>query len=180
MRNALRIVFLWIALLGMNGAFAQVAVLFSVDGWPQVTDRADRMIQAHSFTMGFANTTQGLGAEGTNRVVVQDSVLVVPVGDAALLFSNAALNVQRLRRVTVQFGPANPNTKAAPLFQANLLSVIVTSVTLTKTGSDGGVGAAEVKLRAAQIDLHNTNIDGKGAPRPGQKAGFDGGKALMR
>ena len=180
MRNALRIVFLWLALLGMNGAFAQVAVLFSVDGWPQISDRPDRMIQAHSFTMGFADTVQGLGATGTNRVVVQDSVLVVPVGDAAMLFSNAVLNSQRLRMVTVQFGPANPNMKAAPLFQANLLSVIVTSVTLSKTGTDGGPGSAEVKLRAARISVHNNNVDGKGAPRPGQKAEFDGGKALMR
>jgi type VI protein secretion system component Hcp len=174
MRNLLRGAFLCAALTAANAAFAQVVVLFSVDGWAALSDRQDGMGQANSFSMGFANAavaTSG-GAPVSGKPSVQDCVLTMPVGTAAIMFSRNVLNGTHLPGVTVQFAQGN-NAKAPPIFQARLVQVFVTSVTFAKSGNDGGPGVAEVRLRASRIEMFNNTVDSRGAMRPGSKVGID-------
>src|SRR5262245_36141252 len=130
MRTLLRVAFLLVAMLAMNGAFAQVLILFGVDGF-KLGDRGDGMVQANSFNMGFVDSTvtvQSAGASGAvSRGVVpgtrtaQDVVLTVPMGNAAIMLSRAVMAGQLLPRATVQFMPANGRN---PIFQVQLSDVL--------------------------------------------------------
>src|SRR5262245_5480913 len=133
MRKLLRVALLLVAMLSMNGAFAQVLILFGVDGF-KLSDRADNMVQANSFTMGFVDSTvsvQSTTATGVaSRTTVpgtrtaQDAVLTMPMGNAAVLLSRAVMGGQLFPRATVQFMPANARN---PIFQVQLFDVLVTS-----------------------------------------------------
>ena len=168
MRNVLRGAFLCAALMAANTAFAQLVVLFSVDGWSALSDRQDGLGQANSFTMGFVAPP----GPSSGKVSVQDSVLTMPVGTAAVMFSRNVLTGTHLPGVTVMFAQGN-NPKAPPVFQARLFEVFVTSVTFGKSSNDGGPGVAEVKLRASRIEMFNNTMDSRGAMRPGSKVGID-------
>jgi type VI secretion system (T6SS) effector Hcp len=168
MRNLLRGAFLCAALTAANAVFAQVVVLFGVDGWSALSDRQDGLGQANSFTMGFVAPP----GPSAGKASVQDSVLTMPVGTAAIMFSRNVLSGTHLPGVTVMFAQAN-NPKAPPIFQARLFEVFVTSVTLGKSINDGGPGVAEVKLRASRIEMFNNTMDNRGAMRPGSKVGVD-------
>jgi type VI secretion system secreted protein Hcp len=177
MRSAFRVVVLFLALLVASGAFAQQTIVFSVDGWPRLSTRSDGKVLANSFTWGVlapASAAAGAGG-GAGKASVQDSVLAFPIGDAAVLFAQAAMRGQRLPVVLVEF--ASTSAKAKPggpaPFAARLSDVLVTAVNLSKSGSDGGPGVAEVKLNASRIELFVADQDNTGAMRPGAKAGFD-------
>src|SRR5215471_18307689 len=124
MRKLLRVAFLLVAMLAMKGAFAQVLILFGVDGL-KLSDRADGLVQANSFNMGFVDSTvtvQSTGASGAvSKGVVpgtrtaQDAVLTMPMGNAAVMLSRAVMAGTLLPRATVQFMPANGKN---PIFQA--------------------------------------------------------------
>lgn len=177
MHNVCRFAFLCASLLAMNGAFAQVVVLFSVDGWGKPGD----MYQASSFNMGFVDNAVQVQAGGVTgsaasrtiagNVVIRDSVLTMPMGNAAMLFSRAVMSRQMLPTVTVQFAQAN--AKNPPIFQARLSDVLVTAVTLAKGSNDGGPGVAEVTLRGSRIEIFNNTQNPTGAIQPGIKGGFD-------
>jgi len=179
MRNSIRVVFLIVAMLAMNGAFAQVLILFGVDGL-RLGDRTDGMVQANSFTMGFVDNTvtvQSSTASGAvSKGVVpgtraaQDVVLTFPMGNAAIMLSRAVMAGAPLPRATVQFMPANGKN---PIFQVQLFDVLVTSAVMGKSGNDSGLGIAEVKLRASRYEMFNNNQDPRGGMSPGAKAGID-------
>jgi type VI protein secretion system component Hcp len=175
MRNLFRAVFLSLALVAMNGAVAQQSVVFSVDGWPRLSARDDGKIIANAFTWGVsapALSTPGAGAQ-SGKASIQDSVLVFPMGDAAVLFAQAAMRGQRLPAVLVEFQLTRATRGSPAPFAARLSDVLVTSVSLSKSGADGGPGVAEVKLSASRVELFTSNQDNTGAMRPGAKAGFD-------
>jgi type VI secretion system secreted protein Hcp len=182
MRSAFRAVFLFLALLAVSEAFAQQTILFSVGGWPRISTRDDGKANANAFTWGVSapvSAAAGAGG-GAGKASVQDSVLVFPIGDAAVLFAQAAMRGQRLPMVLVEFPSAKAKPGSAAPFAVRLSDVLVTSVSLSKSGADGGPGAAEVKLNASRIELFVTDQDNTGAPRPGAKAGYDvrSGKAM--
>jgi type VI protein secretion system component Hcp len=182
MHSAFRVVVLFLALLVASEAFAQQTVVFSVDGWPRLSNRQDGKVVANSFTWGVsvpAPATIGPGA-GSGKVSVQESVLMFPIGDAAVLFAQAAMRGQRLPTILVEFPSAKEKPGGPAPFAARLGDVLVTSVSLSKAGADGGPGVAEVKLNASRIELFVSNQDNTGAVRPGAKAGFDArsGKAM--
>ena len=177
MRSAFRVV-LFLSLLAVNQAFAQQTVVFSVDGWPRLSTRSDGKVVANSFIWGVsapAPSTSSAGPSIPGKASVQDSVLIFPIGDAAVLFAQAVLRGQHLPVVLVEFAStsakANPGGPAP--FAARLSDVLVTSVSLSKSGSDGGPGVAEVKLNASRIELFVADQDRTGAMRPGAKAGYD-------
>jgi type VI protein secretion system component Hcp len=175
MSKLLRIVFLSLALAAVNEAVAQQSVVFSVDGWPRIGTRQDGKIDASSFIMGIsapAPSSPGVGA-GSGKVSFQDSVLTLPISDAAVLFAQAAMRGQRLPTVLVEFPSARAKPGGPAPFAARLSDVLVTSVSLSKSANDGGPGAAEVKLNASRIELFTSIQDNTGAVRPGAKAGFD-------
>lgn len=184
MRSALRVLVLLLALPVVNEALAQQTVVFSVDGWPRLSTRDDGKMIANAFTWGVSAPAPSAAGGGgqAGRASVQDSVLMFPIGDAAVLFAQAAMRGQRLQTVLVEF--ASTSAKAKPggpaPFAARLSDVLVTSVSLSKSGSDGGPGVAEVKLNASRIELFVTDQDRTGAIRPGAKAGYDvrSGKAM--
>lgn len=182
MRSAFRVVFLLLALLAANAAFAQQTVVFSVDGWPRMSTRDDGKIAALSFSWGVsAPVTAASGAGGgSGKPSIQDAVLVLPIGDAAILFALAALRGQHLPVVLVEFPLAKAKPGGAAPFAARLGEVMVTSVSLSKSANDGGPGVAEVKLNASRVELFSSHQDPTGAMRPGAKAGFDArsGKAM--
>jgi hypothetical protein len=92
MRSAFRAVFLFLALPVASEAFAQQTVVFSVDGWPRLSTRQDGKIVANSFIWAVsapAPSTSSAGPSIPGKASVQDSVLVFPIGDAAVLFAQA-------------------------------------------------------------------------------------------
>jgi type VI protein secretion system component Hcp len=182
MRSAFRVVVLLLALPVASEAFAQQTVVFSVDGWPRLSTRQDGKVVANAFTWAVtapAPSTPGAGA-GAGKASVQDSVLAFPVGDAAVLFAQAAMRGQHLPAVLIEFPSAKAKPGGPAPFAARLTDVLVTSVNLSKSGADGGPGVAEVKLSASRVELFTSNQDPTGAMRPGAKAGFDvrSGKAM--
>ena len=175
MRKPLRIAFLSMALAVASEAIAQQSILFSVEGWPRVSKRDDGKLAANAFTWGvIAQAPASIGAgAASGKPQVQDSVLLLPVGDAALLFARSAFRGERLHTVLVEFtlAKAGPNTPAP--FAARLTDVSVTSVNLSKSGGDGGPGSAEVKLHAGRIELFTNNQQPNGSMQPGQRTGMD-------
>jgi len=182
MRSAFRVVFLFVALLAANAAFAQQTVVFSVDGWPRMSTRDDGKIPALSFSWGVsapATASSGAGG-GAGKPSIQDAALALPIGDAAVLFALVAMRGQHLPMVLVEFPSAKGKPGSAAPFAVRLGEVVVTSVSLSKSGNDGGPGVAEVKLNASKVELFSSHQDNTGAVRPGAKAGFDvrAGKAF--
>jgi type VI protein secretion system component Hcp len=182
MRSAIRVVVLFLALLGVREAFAQQTILFSVDGWPRLSTRDDGKVAANAFTWGVSAPAPSTpsGGAGAGRASIQDSILMFPIGDAAVLFAQAALRGQHLPVVLVEFQSTRAQPGGPAPFAARLSDVLVTSVSLSKSGTDGGPGVAEVKLNASRIELFTSNQAPTGAIRPGAKAGFDArsGKAM--
>jgi len=174
MRSAFRVV-LFLSLLAVNQAFAQQTVVFSVDGWGRLSTREDGKAVANIFTWGASAPAPSTpsGGASSGKVSVQDSVLVFPIGDAAVRFVQAALRGQHLPTVLVEFPSAKEKPGSAAPFAARLSDVLVTSVALSKAGADGGPGVAEVKLNASRIELFANIQDPTGVIRPGAKAGFD-------
>jgi hypothetical protein len=73
----------------------------------------------------------------------------------------------------VEFPSARVKPGGPAPFAARLSDVLVASVSLSKSGADGGPGVAEVKLNASRVELFTSIQDNTGAVRPGAKAGFD-------
>jgi type VI protein secretion system component Hcp len=175
MRKPLRIAFLFLALAVARETIAQQSILVSVDGWPRLSKRDDGKLAANAFTWGVtapAPASIGAGA-GSGKVQAQDSVLLLPVGDAALLFARAAFRGEHLRTVLVEFSLSKADPKAPAPFAARLTEVFVTSVNLSKSGGDSGPGSAEVKLHAGRIELFTNNQQPNGSMQPGQRTGMD-------
>jgi type VI protein secretion system component Hcp len=175
MSKLLRIVFLSLALAAVNEAVAQQSVVFSVDGWPRIGTRQDGKIDASSFTWGVsgpAPSSPGAVAS-SGKVSIQDSVLMFPISDAAVLFAQAAMRGQHLPVVLVEFPSARAKPGGPAPFAARLSDVLVTSVSVSKSANDGGPGVAEVKLSASRVELFTSIQDPTGAVRGGAKAGFD-------
>ena len=173
MRNSFRAVLLFLAVEAANVAVAQQSVTFSLDGG------ATKII-ANAFTWGIATQAPTAATGGAFNPTLQDSQLQLPIGDAAVLFAQDAMRVKVLPMVLVEFPLARAKPGGPAPFAARLSNVVVTSVTLSKSGTDGGPGVADVKLRASKVELFITNQAPDGSMRPGTKAGFDAstGKAL--
>ena len=174
MRNLFRIVFPLLA-LAANAALAQQSIVYTVEGIGGKTP-------ANSFTWGVTTTnTPAIGAGGgaSGKPAFPDSTLTIPIGDGAVQFAQWAMRGETLKAVLVEF----PNRGARPSdpapFAIRLYFVVVTSVTLGKSG-DGGPGTAEIKLKAARVDLFSAHQDPTGRMSPGAKAGYDikAGKAF--
>jgi type VI protein secretion system component Hcp len=174
-RNPFRIVFLLLALAGTNAALAQQSIVYSVEGWGKLSTRDDGKGVANSFQWAVtvpAPAGTGAGA-GSGKPSVQDSVLVIPVGDAAVQFAQAAMRGEHLRQVLVEFPLKGGNPRGPAPFAMRLTDVFVSSVSLGKSG-DGGPGAAEIKLNAARVEMYTSQQDPKsGQPYGSRKAGID-------
>lgn len=177
MRNPIRIVFLLLAMAATGAALAQQTVTYQVPGWDKISTRDDHKGIANSFRWGVGSTVPpatSSGAPGLGKVTVQDASLSIPVGDAALLFSQAALRGQRLPWILVEFPLTRGDPKGIAPFALRLSDVAVTSVLFSKSGQDGGPGVAEVTLNAQKVELFSGTQDPKtGKVNPGAKAGFD-------
>jgi type VI protein secretion system component Hcp len=175
MSKLLRIVFLSLALAAVTEAVAQQSVIFSVDGWPRIGTRQDGKIDASSFSWAVSAPAPSTlsGGAGSGKVSPQDSVLTFPISDAAVRFAHAAMRGERLPVVLVEFPSARAKPGGPAPFAARLSDVLVTSVSLSKSGNDSGPGAAEVKLNASRVELFTSIQDNTGAVRGGAKAGFD-------
>ena len=164
MRNLFRIAFLLLA-LAANAALAQQSIVYTVDAWASKAP-------ANAFVWGMTapNTPATTGASG--KLSFTDSALTIPLGDAAVQFTQAAMRGTRLGMVLVEFPMKGANPSEPAPFAIRFTDAFVTSVTLGKSG-DGGPGAAEVKLRAARIELYSSKQDPSGRMSPASKAGFD-------
>jgi hypothetical protein len=177
MRNSTRIVFLFLALAANGAALAQQTVVFSVPGWDNLSNRDDRKGIANSFTWGYTAPVPGAPS---GKHIVQDAILSIPIGDPALKFAQTAMRSQYLPSVLVEFPSKGSDPRGPAPFAFRLTEVYVSSVSFSKSSSDGGPGAAEVKLSAAKIEMFSGTQDPKGALRPAGKAGYDvkAGKAF--
>jgi len=163
-RNLFRIAFLLLA-LAANAALAQQSIVYTVDDWANKAP-------ANAFVWGMTapNTPATTGASG--KLSFTDSALTIPLGDTAVRFTQAAMRGTILHMVLVEFPMRGANPSEAAPFAIRFTDVFVTSVTLGKSG-DGGSGSAEVKLRAARIELYSSKQDPTGRMSPAGKAGFD-------
>jgi type VI protein secretion system component Hcp len=159
-----------LALAAANTALAQQVIVFSVEGWNLGKVAASSFQWAVTAPAPAAMGSAGGG--GAGKVSVQDSVLQIPIGDAAVQFAQTAMRGGHLRSVLVEFPLARgPQGGPAP-FAIRLTEVLVTSVGLSKSG-DGGSGVAEIKLNAARVELFSSQQDSKGQAAASSKAGFD-------
>jgi type VI protein secretion system component Hcp len=169
MRNPIRIVFMLLALAAANTVLAQQVIVFSVEGWNLGKGAANSFQWAVTAP---APAAMGSGGGGAGKVSVQDSVLLIPIGDAAVHFAQTAMRGEHLRSVLVEF-PLTRGPQGGPApFAIRLTDVLVTSVGLSKSG-DSGPGAAEIKLNAARVELFSSRQDSKGQAAASSKAGFD-------
>jgi type VI protein secretion system component Hcp len=167
MRGSLRIVFLLLA-LGANAALAQQSIVYTVEGRGGKTP-------ANSFQWGVTATNtpaMGAGGGGSGKVTLLDTSLTIPVGEGAVQFAQWAMRGENLRSVLVEFPTRGQRPSDPAPFAIRLTEVVVTSVTLGKSG-DGGSGTAEVKLKAAKIELYSSSQDPTGKMLGSAKAGFD-------
>jgi hypothetical protein len=166
-RNLFRIVFLLLT-LAANAALAQQSIVYTVEG---VTGKTP----ANSFSWAVTTTNTpviGAGGGASGKPTFPDSTLTMPIGDGAVQFAQWAMRGETLKAILVEF----PNRGARPSdpapFAVRLYFVVVTSVTLGKSG-DGGPGTAEIKLKASRVDLFSAHQDPTGRMSPGAKAGYD-------
>ena len=165
MRNPFRIVFLLLA-LAANAALAQQSVVYTVDGWASKAP-------ANSFVWGVTapNTPATTGASG--KLSFPDSTLTIPLGDPAVQFVQAAMRGTHLGTVLIEFPLKGARPSDPAPFAIRLTEVFVTSVTLGKSGGDGGPGTAEIKLKASRIEMYSSRQDPTGKMSPAAKAGID-------
>jgi hypothetical protein len=168
MHLSIRIAFVLLALAAAGAALAQQTVVFSVQGWDNLSNRDDRKGIANSFVWGLTAP-----ATSSGKISIQDAVLSIPVGDAALKFAQTAMRSQHLPSVLVEFPLKGGDPRGPAPFAFRLTDVFVTSVTFAKNGSDGGPGVAEVKLNAARIEMFSGTQDAKGGRVSAAKAGYD-------
>ena len=172
MHSSMRIVLLLIALATTDAALAQQTIVFSVEGWGKLSNRDDGKAIATSFQWGVtAPASPATG--GAGKPSVQDAVLALPIGDAAVRFAQAAIRGLHLTWVLVEFPLTRGDQKGPAPFAVRLTEVFVTSVSLGKSGSDGGPGIAEVKLNASRIEIFSSKQDAKGGMSPASKTGWD-------
>ena len=167
MRNPFRIAFLLLA-LAANAALAQQSVVYTVEGVGGKTP-------ANSFTWGVTTTnTPAIGAGGgaSGKPTLLDSTLTVPIGDGAVQFAQWALRGETLKAVLVEFPLRGAKVSEPAPFAMRLYFVVVTSVTLGKSG-DGGPGTAEIKRKAERIEMYSSRQDPTGRMTPAAKAGYD-------
>lgn len=177
MRSPLRVVvFASIALVAAYPALAQQSIVYSVAGWGKLSTRDDGKGVANSFQWGVGSigtSATGAGA-GQGKLVIQDATLSIALGDAAILFTQAAMRGHHLPSILVEFPLTRGASNAPAPFAFRLTEVQVNGVRLGKTGQDGGPGTAEIYLGAQKIELYSGNVDPKsGKFSPGAKAGFD-------
>jgi len=166
-RNLFRIAFLLLA-LAANAALAQQSIVYTVEGVGGKTP-------ANSFTWGVTTTnTPAIGAGGgaSGKPAFPDSTLTIPIGDGAVQWAQWAMRGETLKAVLVEFPVKGARPSDPAPFAIRLYFVVVTSVTLGKSG-DGGPGTAEIKLKAARVDLFSAHQDPTGRMSPGAKAGYD-------
>ena len=164
MYNPFRIAFLLLA-LAANTALAQQSIVYTVDPWASKAP-------ANSFQWGVTapNTPATTGASG--KLTLSDASLTIPLGDLAVQFTQAAMRATHLPMVLIEFPLRGAKPSDPAPFAIRLTEVYVTSVTLAKSG-DGGPGTAEIKLKAARIEMYGSKQDPTGRITPAAKAGFD-------
>jgi type VI protein secretion system component Hcp len=167
-RNPIRIAFMLLALAAANTALAQQVIVFSVEGWNLGKSAAN----SFQWAVTAPAPVGPAGGGGPGKVSVQDSVLLIPIGDAAVQFAQTAMRGGHLRSVLVEF-PLTRGPQGGPApFAIRLTEVLVTSVGLSKSG-DSGSGVAEIKLNAARVELFSSQQDSKGQAAASSKAAFD-------
>ena len=171
MRSSMRTVLLLIAFATTDAALAQQTIVFSVEEW-KLGNRDDGKAIATSFQWGVTSPASP-ATGGGGKPSVQDAVLAFPIGDAAVRFAQAAIRGLRLSSVLVEFPLTRGDPRGPAPFAVRLTDVFVTSVSLGKSGSDGGPGIAEVKLKASRIEIFSGKQDAKGGVSPASKTGWD-------
>jgi|RhiMethySRZTD1v2_1073278.scaffolds.fasta_scaffold12939_6 hypothetical protein len=139
-------------------------VVFSVEGWPKAGPRVDGKIDAGRFAFR-AQVPQG----ATGKAAVQNFVLLVPLGDPAMLFMKTALEGRVLKTMLVEAfpkGAAKPAPRAP--FAARLSDVQVTSVDVDFEG-----GLTYVGLQPSRIEVFTAIQAPTGAMQPSQQFGWD-------
>jgi hypothetical protein len=165
MCKSIRVLLVSIA-LAANAALAQQSIVYTIEGVGGKTP-------ANSFTWGVTTTnTPGAGGGASGKPTFLDSTLTIPIGDGAVQFAQWAMRGENLKAVLVEFPVRGARPSDPAPFAVRLYDVVVTSVTLGKSG-DGGPGAAEIKLKAARVDLFSAHQDPTGRMSPGAKAGYD-------
>jgi hypothetical protein len=173
MGNPFRVVLLCLTLLAATEISAQQIVVYSVEGWPRMGPRPDGKLEANSFVFGVQRPAATVsGGMRPGKVNVQDGVLSLPVGDPALAFMRALFG-ERLKSVLIEFQKSTGDTRGPAPFAARLTDVFVTAVNLSKSGSDGGPGIAEVRLQPQKIELFTSVIGPDGSARPGASLKYD-------
>jgi hypothetical protein len=141
-------------------------IVYSVDGWPKMSTRADGKLNAHSLALA-AKPPQ---TAPTGPVNVQPLTIVIPVGDPAALFMKHALEVRLLNNVLIEALPAGvPKPPARAPFAVRLTSVRVSSVEFGVAAR----GTVSVQLQPSRIEIFTATQTPTGATQPGQQFGWD-------
>lgn len=167
------------SLAAASGAVAQsTEIVYSVSGnpslqaWAKTSTRLDHKLTATSFSfetqIPAVNPATGKGDRPTGEAILQ-----IPMGDPAVLWWQQALAAGYVPQILVEFAsPQQKPGQRAP-FALRLSGVTVTSVKVSKARGDGGLGIAEVTLRAGELHVFSATQDATGATKPSQDFGYN-------
>jgi type VI protein secretion system component Hcp len=144
--------------------------------WPK-SSRPDGKLTALSFTFGAQNVAQ-IGAQssgaGAGRATMQDSVLTIAVGEPVPLWLRHAVIGAPIDSLLIEFPIAAQKAQSRAPFAVRFTQAFVSSVQVVKRGGEAGLGVAEVRFKAARVEVFTATQDATtGAVRAGPQLNWD-------